>query len=840
MGVVYKAEDTQLERVVALKFLAINAISEGERQRFLREARAAAQVHHPNICPIHAIGEHHGKLFFAMAFLEGQTVRNLTLRSPLPVTEAVDIAIQVASGLDAAHQHGIVHRDIKSSNIIVDRHGNACILDFGVAIRSGSERITKTGRAVGTPAYMSPEQAQGHAVDQRSDIWSLGVVLFEMLTGQLPFHAEGDLSTMYSIVNDRAPRISELRPQIPAELETVVEKALAKDPAQRWSSAGQLAAALRRIREATPDDATHTIASGRGVSLAGRRIRMRWRQWFSFALLLIAIAAIAVFLAPKLRRTALPEQKEVAVLPLEVIGSDETTRILADGLVETLTSKLSQLEQFQEKVMVVPASEVRSRKITSAEAARRIYGATLVVTGSAQRWGDRIQFTLNLVDARTLRQIAARTRDFDASNPIALRDGAVNDAVRLLDLRLSPAASSAVSSGETSQGSAYAAYLKGRGYLARYDVAGNIDRALSSLQVAVEQDPHYATAYAALGEAYWLKARLSNDKRWADQAIAMASRAIHLDSKLVIGHVKLGEIYAESGRYDDAIREEKIALSIAPGSAEAYAALGQAYEGASRYREAELSYLDAVTRRPTDWYAQLLLGFFYYQRGKYPQAREAYKEALKLTPENEIVNRNLATVDMREGRYADATERLLKTLKYDQSARAYSALGLSFYYQGRFEEAVSAHEAAIDQDSANYIFWGNLGSAYRWVPEGQAKARAALRKAVELGRNVLEITPGEYRVHANLAEYWAKLNDPQKAISEIDQIPLSARQPFMARIALAYELTGNHRQAIETVLLSANNATALNDIKDDPDLKRVWNDPGLQAAISRRSAVPKQ
>ncbi|QOY89289.1 serine/threonine-protein kinase [Paludibaculum fermentans] len=827
MGVVYRAEDTRLQRTVALKVLPGDSVTAADRERFLREAQSAAQVHHPNICPIYEVDEENGRLFFVMALVEGPSLRSLLKQGPIPVERAIEIAAQVASGLDAAHSQGVIHRDIKSANVVEGLYGQPCILDFGLALRADASRLTRTGGFVGTPAYMSPEQAEGGAVDHRTDLWSLGVVLYELLTGELPFRRDTELTTLYAIVHETPKPPSALRPGLPAALDELVLKCLAKAPGQRFQSAAELGERLRQIQAGLSSaHPTVTLDRTRPVLAAPPN---RARIWLALAVVL-AIAAGAHW---RLRQPGadLPEQKEVVVLPLSVIGPEEPLRAVTDGLTETITAKLSQLEQFQGKLTVVPASEVRARKITSAEAARKAYGANLVISGSAQQTGARVQCILNLINAQTLRQVASRTITLDSGNLLALRDGAVTSVVDLLELRLSADANGAVKAGETGAPAAYAQYLRGRGYLARYDLQGNVDRALASLQDAVKQDPNYALAHAALAEAYWWKAKMTNDRHWADRALESGEKAVQLNPTLVVARVKLGEIYSDSGRVDDAIREHLKALEISPGNAEAYRMLGLDYSAAGRYSEAEAAFQEAVKRRPTDWEGRMLLGIFYYQRGRYAEAKSAYLSALKLTPDNELLIRNLAGVHMRLGQYAEASSLIQKTLATGSSTRGYNMLGIAYYYQRRFSEAASALESSLDIDNSIYTTWGNLGTVYRWVPGSESKAQAAFQRAIELAEKAQRITPADNNIHANLAEYHAKLGDQKKALAEIQAIPETARRPYMARIALAYEMLGDRKHAIDTVRTQAVDASALSDLRNDPDLAKLWKDPEFQSAI---------
>jgi tetratricopeptide (TPR) repeat protein/DNA-binding winged helix-turn-helix (wHTH) protein len=527
---------------------------------------------------------------------------------------------------------------------------------------------------------------------------------------------------------------------------------------------------------------------------------------------------------------AMPGEKRVAVLPLDLVGKDELVRALADGLVETMTSKLSQIESFEGKLMVVPASEVRSRGITSAEAARRIYGANLVITGSAQRLGDRIQFTLNLVDTASIRQIDSRTFEMDTANPIALRDEVTDGAIQMLALKLSPEASGSIGEGETSSPAAYSSYLKGIGYLARYDQSGNLDHAIESLADATRSDPRYALAFAALGRAHWMKAKRDSDSKEKDLAVNTILESIRLAPRLAEAHVRLGEIYADTGRIPEAVQEEWSALRIAPGNADAYRILGGAYSANGQYEQAEAVYREAVRRQPGDWYGHLMLGLFYSDRGLYKEAHKAFQSALNLTPDNEVIYRNLAVLDMQEGRFREASDTLAKTVNFQPNELTYLTLGVAYYYQRRYAEAAAAYKSGIDIYPGLYSLWGNLGSAYRQSPGDQQKAGQAFRKAIELAEEHLKVVQSDNNTRASLAEYWASLGQRDKALDEINKIPEQSRAAYADRIALAYELTGDRSRAVKTLEALPPDSPQLVYIRNMPDLEPLWHEPVFQRA----------
>ncbi len=856
MGVVYKAEDTRLHRTVALKFLtpdqqAVLGEDAEQKQRFLREARIAARLSHPNICPIHEVDEVDGTLFFAMAYIEGQTLGQLIKSTiQLPESQILDLAIQIANGLEEARRQNVVHRDIKSSNIIVTPQGHAYILDFGLALAEGTSRLTVSGQVYGTPGYMSPEQARGQDIDHRSDVWALGVVLYEMLTGRRPFGAASHLQTLYAIVNEDPAPIEQLRPELPAAYSQIVNKALAKNPDLRWQTAGELAEALRQVREtgrlasrpspaySEGEEATTTLRMGNpnGAALTRRRT---WLAWGSAAVVVVSLlGGVLYWRFTAAGRTT--REKHVAVLPFDVIGNDASLRATTDGLVETLTSRLTGMEDLPWKIQVVPASEIRARKITSAEDARRIYGANLVIAGSAQPADNSsVQLIMNLIDTETMRQTGSRTLQLNLGNPIAIRDAAFGSLIRLLEVQLTPGKNmsldgNASGPGETADPDAYGDYLRGRGYLARFDVAGNIEGAINSMESALRRDPNYTLARVSLAEAYWRKALQSSDKQWAARAIAEAEKAVQMTPDLAAARSRLGDIYSQNGRPEDAIRELQAALRVDPGHVEAHRALAMLYENMGRVSEAETAYVEVTQRRPSDWLAFVHLGVFYWNQNRYEQAEAAFARAKTLTPDNEIVYRNLAGMRLRQGRYADAQKEVQRALQLTPSARGYSLLGLAYYYNRRYAEAAKALESSVAIDPAYYVGWGNLGSAYRQIPGSKEKAGAAFRKAIELGRKRLEVTPTNYSVRANLTEYWAKLGNTSEALAEMARIPAQRQGEFWGRLALAYELCGKRAEAVRFVQQALASEAMPQEVKDDPELTGLLADPALRGVIKGR------
>jgi eukaryotic-like serine/threonine-protein kinase len=857
MGVVYRALDLKLERTVALKFLPaeLNA-SDRDKQRFLREARTASSLDHPNIGVIHGIEETpDGRTFIVMAFYEGQSLAQKIRNGPLTPAEALDIAIQMASGLAEAHARQIVHRDIKPSNVMLTGSGSVRIVDFGLAHAATGATASQTGMT-GTVAYMSPEQALGNTVDQRSDIWSLGLVLAEMLTGRNPLERETIAAIIMAILNE-APQGLEA---LPPELAAIVYRALSKQPAKRYQQCAEMIADLEAVR-ALPAIAGAAAAAGAALPPSGKRTRQNaqvsrymaeasrsaWspeipqrrnlRRWVEGALVLLVLAAAAL-LVPAVRETlfggiAGAAEKHIAVLPFDNLGSNPETEVLVQGLMDSLAGKLSNLDVGNKSLWVVPTSEVRRRKITDPSEALKQLGATLTVQGSIEREGQAVHMNMSLIDTRKMRQVGSVEVEDQAGDLAALQNEAVSRLAKLMDVSVS--AEMLKTTGGVANPAAYEGYLKALGYMQRYDKEGNLDQAIAALNQAVKTDPRFALGYAQLGEAYRLKYQVDKNPNWLQEAEANCRKAIELDKSLTSAYVTLGKVHNVTGKGDLALAEFQQALSINPRDAAAVGGLAPAYENAGNLPQAEAAFRRAAALQPNDWGTFNDLATFLEHHGKFADAIEQFKHALQITPDNAQVMSNLASAYIDSGdpkALPLAEQALLRSIALNPTYPAYVNLGVVYQDLGRYQDSIDATQKALALNQQNYLTWLSLVTDYEWLDKTKEAADARSHE-IGLLEQAVKSQPQDVTANALLADAYSGQQEKAKAMARIEtSLALAPNDPqTLASVADSYANLNERAQAIRYIGLALKNGLPAAQLRSDPELRAEISDPAVASLL---------
>lgn len=556
MGVVYKATDEKLRRTVALKVLAPDrSVSEKDKTRFLREARAAAALHHPHICTVYDVGEEQGVLYIAMAYIPGRGVSEIVRERPMPLERALKITVQVAEALQAAHRLDIVHRDIKSANIIVDDSDCATILDFGIAKLAGQPTQTEEGRTAGTVAYMSPEQAAGGTVDRRSDIWALGVCLYEMITGELPFRGDHDSAILYQIVNQDAPSLLVHEGGVPREVARIVDKALQKKREARYQSMGEMLADLR----------------------------------------------------PALKNVStVPAEAEpsIAVLPFANMSDDRKQDYFCDGMAEEIINSLTQVGRM--RVVARTSSFAFRNKLADMREIGRQLGVDTLLEGSVQKSGDRLRITTQLVDVRSGYHLWSERFDRKLEDIFAIQDEIARSVVQALKVTISENERRVIEKVPTTDIEAYDLYMRAMQLYHEMTYKG-LEYARNLLTSAIIRDPNYAVAYCGLSDCYAMICTFyDRDHSNIENALIASRKALELDGDLAQAHASHGLALSLDGRYDDAEREFLAAIDLAPKLYEAYYFYARSCRPQGKLEKAAEMFEKAGEVRPEDYQAPIL------------------------------------------------------------------------------------------------------------------------------------------------------------------------------------------------------------------------------------------
>ena len=864
MGVVYKATDLKLQRTVALKFLPHDTtINEHEKERLWREARAASSLDHANIGVIYGLEESpDGQIFIVMGYYEGETLAQKIARGLLSVSESVNIAMQIASGLAAAHARNIVHRDIKPSNVIVTNDRVVKIVDFGLARLASTASATHSITTTGTLPYMAPEQILGEAIDQRSDVWALGVILVQMLTGSHPFLRPNTGAMTFAILNQPPAAVDAVVPL----LQPIVLRALSKLPAHRYAGGREILGDLEAARAqlsgtvgaTEPPTATRAVNTRELEEFMAHATTPRWtgpptpqipqapaseggryngavaakgRAWLytSLGALAMAVFAAALFFSPATRQAVAVffagsgGEKHIAVLPIDNADSDPANAAVADGLMDSLTGKLSNLDETQRSLWVVPASVVRSRKITDPAAAYHDLGATMVVKGKIQRTGQAVQLTVDLINAKDLRQIGSATIEDAAGDLASLQNDAVSRLARMMNIRVSADTlrAQAVSAAPTS----YEGYLKALGYIQRYDKPGNLDMAIAALQAAVQTDPRFALGYAELGEAYRLKNQVDPNPKWITEASANLQRASQLDDHLATTYVSLGMLHTSLSQNDLAQQEFEKALQINPRDASTLSGLARNYEHMGRTADAEATFKKAVALRPDYWDGYNSLGWFYLRQERKGEAIAQFRHVIELTPDNAAAWSNLASayLSVNDAPSRDEAEKALqKSLAIAPTYAAYANLGVLYLDEKRYKDSAATTQKALKLNAGNYLVWDNLRIAGEWMKDDALTGNARDRTLALLEPYAVA-HPQDATAQSMLAKMYAGKGEHEKAVQHITAaLELAPKDSdVMADAAETYETLGEREKAISYAKASLAAGTTPQGLAGRPALQAL-------------------
>ena len=779
MGRVYKAYDIELDRPVALKVLQPELASDSNAmQRFKQELLLASRISHKNILRIHDLGEADNIKFISMAFVDGQDLHHLLRAGKLSIERAENIAQQLCEALDAAHSEGIIHRDLKPQNILMGAGDHVYVSDFGLAksLESSAAGMTRTGQYLGTPRYMAPEQVETGQVDKRTDLYALGLILFEMVTGEDAFKGDSTLQIMYRRVKEKPPNPRQINPQVPDYLSRIILRCLERDPANRYQQASEILADLRAARV--------TRAPKR---LPGNLKNVAPRWWIAAAAALVLVGLLAI---PSVRHifrssgpvssapsaVALPGVPPIstgrfmAVLPLQVLGDSHQVGYLAEGIQEALSAKLFQLKDIRMTSADAAAKANQSKPLPEIASA---LGANLLVQGMLQSSGDKLRIIVNLEDVADGKRLWSKEFNGVAGDLFTIEDQIYNQLVAALNVNPSGEEIARAAARPTYNVAAYDLYLHGQNALKSHQ-AKDIQSALDYFNQAVAKDPSFALAYSGVADASLRMYGIKKDSFWTDKALAAAEQAKGLNDNLPEVHFALGSTYSATGKYSQAVAELKRATTLAPNSDEAYLRLGDAYLQSGNAPAAMQAFQKAIQLNPYFWNNQDELGNAYFQQGDYAKALEAFHQITVLAPDIDVGYENIGNVYLRQGKYQDCIPYYQKALQIEPYWTTYSNLGTAYFFLKKYTDAASAYEKAVELNSNDSEVVVNLADAYRWAGQ-QDKAKQTYQQAISLGYKELQTNPQSSSTMAQIALSYAKIGDEQQASTFIGRARSSAR-----------------------------------------------------------------
>jgi eukaryotic-like serine/threonine-protein kinase len=853
MGRVYKAYDKELDRTVAIKVVREGAISQGDAlKRFKQELVLASKISHRNILRIHDMGAVGTLRFISMAYVEGSDLQHIIKGNPnMPLDRVLNFSKQIAEALAAAHAEGVVHRDLKPQNVLVDKNDQIYICDFGLAksFEEGAIGMTRTGAFLGTPRYMSPEQVEGKPADNRADLYAFGLIMYEMVVGDVPFTGDSTLKVMYQRIQEKPKSPKTIKPDLPNWIVRIIMRCLERNPDDRYQNAYEIISDIQGSTSGGSGSGSRAGISRIGVdtqSVVIQLPRFTERKWIPITAGVVLLLAI-LFAIPPIRHlipgfrptggtgvgdsgggaTGIPpilSGKYVAVLPFKVLGDQQALGYIAEGLNESLTAKLFQIKDLK----LAPDSEMSkiSPKDTPQEIGRRL-GSNMLITGTVQGTADKMSVIVTLENVADGKRVWTNQFEGVPNEILSLEDKISGQLVTALDVKASNEELALSNAHPTDNVDAYDYYLRGKNALRGQQDVTNEETAAKFFQQAIAKDPSFGLAYSGLANASLALYSVKKDPLWSDRAVSAAQQALRLNDNAAEVHFTMGKVYLATGKTAEAIAEIQRALKLEPNSDEGYLTLGGAYLAMGRGDDAIAAYQKAIQLNEYYWLNYNSLGQAYQHLGQYDKALQAFQKIVQLEPDNAAGYDNVGYVLLQQGKYADSIPNFLKAISLVPNyATTHSNLATAYFQLQRYDEAIKEYQKAVELNPDNDLLIGNLGDAYRMAGQ-KDKADAAYDAAIKLAYKSLQVNPRSAEATTSLAIYYAHKGDTKQAVTFIDRARALDKESvdILYADAEVKALAGKPDDALKSLRLALQKGTAFSDAKNDPDLASLKSRP---------------